>query len=144
MIVWSNICYSCGSSNLIILYHFKFFFFFSKKKIQNFGVNCIQVFRCSILDMLIKFKHVVALNLIVFEKYNSVCALLIIATMCLNLVWLDYLKGRHLRNCTWVLAFVFFYVNLFIVLIEFRFVIWFQFDVVFIVKNWEYLRHCIV
>lgn len=104
-------------------------------------MNCIQVFRCSILDLLIKFKHVAALNLIVFEKYNSVCALLIIATMCLNLIWLDYLKGRHLRNCTWVLAFVFFYVNLFIVLIEFRFVIWFQFDVVFIVKNWEYLRH---
>lgn len=107
-------------------------------------MNYIQVFRCSISDLLIKFKHVAALNLIVFEKYNSVCALLIIATMCLNLVWLDYLKVRRLRNCTWVSAFVFFYVNLFIVLVEFRFVIWFQFDVVFIVKSWEYLRYGIV
>ena len=107
-------------------------------------MNYIQVFRCSISDLLIKFKHVAALNLIVFEKYNSVCALLIIATMCLNFFLIGLPKRTTPKELYLSFGLRFFYVNLFIVLVEFRFVIWFQFDVVFIVKSWEYLRYGIV
>ena len=38
------------------------------------------------LSLLIEFKHIIPLNLIIFEKYDNICILLLKATMHLNLI----------------------------------------------------------
>lgn len=46
----------------------------------------------------------VALNLIILRKDNIVCAVLVNAAVCLNLIWES--KVQHLRNYTTVVPFM--------------------------------------
>ena len=49
----------------------------------------------------IKFKHITALILIILGKGNTVCALLVNTSMCLNLIGKH--NVHHLRICAQVL-----------------------------------------
>ncbi len=53
------------------------------------------------LGYLIKFKHMVVLNLIVFEKENAIIFVsLVNVVMYLNLIEKSNIMHVHLRNCT--------------------------------------------
>ena len=62
---------------------YKNFFFFIKSN-QNqitYGRGCVHSFRSNTLGFLIKFKYIFVLILIIFEKYNIGCTLLVNANI---------------------------------------------------------------
>ena len=62
----------------------EFFFFIKSNQNQiTYGRGCVHSFRSNTLGFLIKFKYIVVLSLIILEKYNIGCTLLVNANICL-------------------------------------------------------------